>query len=165
MTGSATKIAGSVTVAATAAVVTDPVWGKTLDIHGTDLADHITVNQNMENGVKVYKVHADSWATDRTYPAAGVNIIRIHLCDGDDEATISSGVDVGSIIFGEGGNDHLNAGNSASIVMGGDGDDMLIGGNSNDILIGGSGPTASWVMPTMTSSSPARPRMTPTTRP
>src|SRR6185369_14351867 len=58
--GSVTTTVGSVTVAATAAIVIDPVWGKTLDIHGTDLADHITVNQNMENGVLVYKVHADS---------------------------------------------------------------------------------------------------------
>ncbi|MFO0925218.1 MAG: hypothetical protein U0905_22380 [Pirellulales bacterium] len=54
-------------------------------------------------------------------------------------ATISSGVNIGAILFGEGGNDHLNAGKIASIVLGGDGDDMLIGGNGNDILIGGRG--------------------------
>jgi len=126
-------------VVATAAIITDLVLGMILDIHGTDLADHITVNQNIENGALVYKVHTDSWAIDQTYAAAGVKLIRMHMCAGDDEATISSGVDLGAIIYGEGGNDHLNAGKQATIVVGGDGDDMLIGGNGNDILIGGGG--------------------------
>ncbi len=137
--GSDVEIAGSVTVAATAAIISDPVWGTTLDIHGTDLDDHITVNENMENGVRVYKVHSNSWATPRTYPVAGVNMIRVQLCDGDDHATISSAIDIGAILFGDAGMDHLNAGKKASTLLGGDGDDMLIGGNGNDILIGGLG--------------------------
>lgn len=135
----ASALVGVVAVEATAEVVSDPAWGTVLEIHGTDFDDYITVNQTIENGALVYKVHANSWATDRTYPAAGVNAIRIHLCDGDDVATISSGVDIGSIIFGEAGNDQLNGGKRASIVIGGDGDDTLLGGNGNDILIGGRG--------------------------
>ncbi len=137
--GTTSAVVGVVAVEASAEIVNDPVWGLMLDIHGTDFDDHITVNQNMENGVQVFKVHTNSWATDRTFAAAGVNIVSIHLCEGDDHAVISSGVDVPSILFGDEGNDHLNAGKHSAIVLGGDGDDMLIGGMGNDILIGGEG--------------------------
>ncbi len=126
-------------MAATAEVVSDPVWGTILDIHGTDLNDHITVNENVEGGVRVYKVHANSWPSARTFPVTGVSAIRVKLCDGDDQVTISSGIDIGSLLYGDGGNDQLNAGKKASTLIGGDGDDMLVGGSSNDILIGGRG--------------------------
>jgi Ca2+-binding RTX toxin-like protein len=99
----------------------------------------ITVNQTTLNGVLVYQVQANSWDAPRAFPAAGVGRILIHMCDGDDHATISSGVDVGAVMFGDAGNDHLNAGKVAAIVIGGDGDDMLIGGSGKDVLIGGRG--------------------------
>jgi hypothetical protein len=37
------------------------------------------------------------------------------------------------------GNDHLNAGNTASVMLGGAGDDHISGGSGNDILVGGGG--------------------------
>ena len=152
---SSTVPLGSVTVGATASVTYDPVWGITLDIHGTDLADHITVNQT--GGGSQIKVHSDS-GPDMVFSAGPYTIvsptgpnntfethtgniakIRMHLCDGDDQATISSGVDIGAIIFGEGGNDHINAGKANAIILGGDGDDDLVGGAGIDVLIGGNG--------------------------
>jgi hypothetical protein len=137
--GSMSAVVGVVAVETSAEVVSDPVWGTVLDIHGTDFDDHVTVNQSTENGVLVYKVHANSWDSPRTFPAVGVDRILIHLCDGDDHATVSSGVDVGAVIHGDAGNDHLNGGRVAGIVIGGDGDDHLLGGSGKDIFIGGRG--------------------------
>ena len=146
---------GPVTVGATASVTYDPVWGITLDIRGTNLADVITVNQT--GGGSQIIVHTNS-GPDTVFSAGPYTIvsptgpnhtnephtgniakIRIHLCGGDDHATVSSGVIPGVIIFGEGGNDHINAGKADAIVLGGDGDDDLVGGAGLDLQIGGNG--------------------------
>lgn len=141
-TGAVDALNYPVVIQASAAIVTgDPVWGTVLDMHGTDLRDVITVNQNIENGVLVYKVHANSWLSPQTFAAAGISKIRINLCNGDDQAAISDGIKAPSIVFGGQGNDHINAGKAVgdAILIGGDGNDTLVGGAARDLLIGGNG--------------------------
>ena len=42
-------------------------------------------------------------------------------------------------LYGEAGNDYLNASNGGSLLIGGAGNDLLLGGNGRDVLIGGEG--------------------------
>jgi len=42
-------------------------------------------------------------------------------------------------LYGEVGNDRLNAGNGGSLLIGGDGNDQLLGGGGRDVMIGGKG--------------------------
>ena len=43
------------------------------------------------------------------------------------------------IVFGLGGNDHINGGNGKDCLVGGDGNDTLVGGNGADYIDGGPG--------------------------
>jgi hypothetical protein len=109
-----------------------------LYVIGTSADDHVTVNQQ---GNGLYKVHADFLPDGnfRTVSSAGVTLIHIVLCAGNDHATIAGNIDTPSVIEGDGGDDHLNGGGGSNIILGGSGDDMLTGGSARDILIGGTG--------------------------
>src|SRR6185369_3589711 len=58
---------------------------------------------------------------------------------GDDNVQIAGAVANPVWLYGEAGNDRLNAGNGGSLLIGGEGDDDLTGGNGRDVLIGGEG--------------------------
>ena len=57
------------------------------------------------------------------------------------EAVISSPplITRSAFVFGEGGNDTVNAGASDDILLGGDGNDKLFGGDGRDVMFGGDG--------------------------
>jgi hypothetical protein len=123
----------------TVAIITGAgVHGDQLQIIGTRLDDHVTVNKQ---GTGLFKVHTDFFpeAAFRTFSTAGINKIVIVLCDGDDHATVSGEIETTVLMDGGEGNDDLNGGGGANVVVGGDGDDMLVGGSNRDILIGGRG--------------------------
>ncbi len=133
---SSTVTSSPLTVGATASVIVDPVWGTTLDIYGTDLADNISVSQN--GGGSQITVTTNS-GPNMVFAANGIAMIRLHLCDGNDTATISNSVIPDLIIFGEEGNDDIDDGKSGAIVLGGDGDDILGSKNGTTLFIGGNG--------------------------
>ena len=58
---------------------------------------------------------------------------------GDDNIQVAGAIANVAWLYGESGNDRLNAGNGGSLLIGGDGADQLTGGGGRDILIGGEG--------------------------
>jgi hypothetical protein len=109
-----------------------------LQVIGTSVDDHVTINQQ---GDGTLKVHADFLLTGNfeTFNGADVDKILAYLCEGDDHFTIAGNVDIPAIVHGGGDNDHLNGGGGPAVLLGEDGDDTLIGGQSRNILIGGLG--------------------------
>ena len=128
---------GSVTSTTTAVITGVGVVGNTLFVIGTDLDDHVTINQ----AGSVYRVHANFLATGnfRDIPIAGISRIVVQACGGNDHVTISGGISLPALIDGGTGDDKLNGGNGTNIIIGGDGNDDIKGGNARDILIGGKG--------------------------
>jgi hypothetical protein len=59
--------------------------------------------------------------------------------DGDDNIQIAGAIANVVWLYGDAGNDRLNAGNGGSLLIGGEGDDQLLGGNGRDVMIGGHG--------------------------
>jgi extracellular elastinolytic metalloproteinase len=59
--------------------------------------------------------------------------------DGNDNIQIAGSINLPAWLYGEAGNDRLNAGNGGSLLLGGDGNDELIGGGGRDVMIGGNG--------------------------
>src|SRR5205807_8634418 len=59
--------------------------------------------------------------------------------NGDDNIQIAGAIANPVWLYGDAGNDRLNAGNGGSLLIGGDGDDQLLGGNGRDLMIGGEG--------------------------
>jgi hypothetical protein len=138
--GSTSATVGAVAVEATAKVITDSLGDTILDIHGTDFNDDITVNKSNDPVLgAVYKVHANSWTEPRIFAAAGIDRIRITLCDGDDHATVSGGISIPAIIYGDAGADRINGGGGLNVILGGAGNDTLTGGSRRDVLVGGAG--------------------------
>src|SRR5207248_5196936 len=58
---------------------------------------------------------------------------------GDDNIQIAGAVVNPAWLYGDAGNDRLNAGNGGSLLIGGDGNDQLLGGGGRDVMIGGEG--------------------------
>jgi Ca2+-binding RTX toxin-like protein len=56
---------------------------------------------------------------------------------GDDNIQIAGAVSNPAWLYGDAGNDRLNAGNGGSLEIGGDGNDQLLGGGGRDVMIGG----------------------------
>lgn len=110
-----------------------------LQIIGTNSADHITINQQ---GNGLLKVHADFLQERngfRTYDSSDIDLLFIFLCEGDDHVTVAGNVDISTLIYGGGGDDHINGGGGSNIILGGAGNDRIVGGSGRDILIGGTG--------------------------
>jgi hypothetical protein len=125
-------------VASTLAVITGAgINDGVLQIVGTNHADHVSINKKQG----VLKVHSDFFPEGdfRTFNTAEVELIRIWLSSGDDHASIAGNVDIPAILDGDGGNDHLKAGEGPAVLLGGSGDDELIGGKGRGLLIGGEG--------------------------
>ena len=58
---------------------------------------------------------------------------------GDDNIQVASSISLPAWLYGEAGNDRLNAGNGGGLLIGGDGNDELLGGNGRDVMVGGQG--------------------------
>jgi Ca2+-binding RTX toxin-like protein len=61
---------------------------------------------------------------------------------GNDDVQVDGAVTNSVWLYGEAGDDRLNAGNVAqhgNLLIGGDGNDQLLGGNGRDVMIGGQG--------------------------
>ncbi|MFN0052823.1 MAG: calcium-binding protein, partial [Planctomycetales bacterium] len=61
---------------------------------------------------------------------------------GNDDIQVAAGINLSAWLYGDGGNDRLNAGNASpggNLLFGGDGNDELLGGSGRDIMIGGQG--------------------------
>lgn len=58
---------------------------------------------------------------------------------GDDNIQVAGAVANQAWLYGDSGNDRLNAGNGGSLLMGGDDNDQLVGGGGRDVMIGGNG--------------------------
>src|SRR5262249_29703513 len=59
--------------------------------------------------------------------------------DGNDQIQVAGAVANPVWLYGDAGNDLLNAGNGGSLLIGGTGNDVLQGGGGRDIMIGGEG--------------------------
>jgi len=127
--------ATDITFAVVSGVGLDP--NGVLTVIGTDVADHVEINQTGDGSVRV---HAD-FVSDlfRDFSTADVTEILVILCGGSDHATIAGDVDLPSLIDGGDGDDFSNAGRGPSLQLGGAGDDKLIGGAGRNVLIGGTG--------------------------
>ena len=62
---------------------------------------------------------------------------------GDDDIQVAGAIRQQVWLYGDAGNDRLNAGNGGSLLIGGAGNDQLIGGGGRDVMIGGRAPTDS----------------------
>jgi hypothetical protein len=58
---------------------------------------------------------------------------------GDDNVQVEGSIAQMCWLYGEAGDDRLNAGAGGSLLIGGDGNDQLLGGNGRDVMIGGQG--------------------------
>ena len=58
---------------------------------------------------------------------------------GNDDIQVAGAVANQVWLYGDAGNDRLNAGNGGSLLIGGDGNDHLVGGGGRDLMIGGQG--------------------------
>jgi len=58
---------------------------------------------------------------------------------GDDNIQVAGAICQQTWLYGDAGNDRLNAGNGGSLLIGGEGNDQLLGGNGRDVMIGGEG--------------------------
>jgi Ca2+-binding RTX toxin-like protein len=110
--------------------------GDVLRIVGTDEDDQVHVNQS---GLDL-KVHAD-FAADSPliFSFDDINQLRMYLGAGNDLVSLSSHVQLPTLVHGGVGNDVILGGGGPSVLLGGAGDDTLNGSKINDILIGGDG--------------------------
>lgn len=101
---------------------------------GTDGNDQIYFYPGNRPGDVVARVNGVVVAT--AHPTG--NLIAQGLA-GDDIIQVASGVTRPVWLYGDAGNDRLNAGSGGSLLIGGDGNDELLGGNGRDVMIGGEG--------------------------
>ena len=58
---------------------------------------------------------------------------------GDDNIQIAGAISNPAWLYGDAGNDRLNAGSGGGLLIGGDGNDQRIGGFGRDVMISGAG--------------------------
>jgi Ca2+-binding RTX toxin-like protein len=115
--------------------ITDSCLGGTaLLISGTSANDTIVVElgSNSSN----LKVTLNGVQTTVARPSGRIIVMG---GNGDDNIQIAGGVPNSAWLYGEAGNDRLNAGNGGSLLIGGAGNDQLLGGGGRDVMIGGEG--------------------------
>jgi Ca2+-binding RTX toxin-like protein len=108
--------------------------GTALLITGTPAADHIVVEPGSSSST--LKVTMNGVSSTVTKPTGRIIVTG---GDGDDNIQISGAILNRVWLYGEAGNDRLNAGNGGSLLFGGDGNDDLLGGSGRDVLVGGQG--------------------------
>ena len=122
----------------TAAVVTGVgINNGVLQIVGTNGDDRVSVNRA---GRDTLRVHANFLSNGpfREFVESDIDMIRMHLCDGNDQVfTIDSNADIPTIVNGGDGDDILKGGNGSTVLIGDAGSDLLISGKARTILVGG----------------------------
>ncbi len=121
-------VVGTPTVTATVQGVSDLV------VIGTPANDQILFIPGNTAGEVVAKLNGVIVAS---FSPTG-RIIAYGLA-GNDDIQVVGGVTHQAWLYGDSGNDRLNAGNGGSLLFGGDDNDQLIGGGGRDIMIGGNG--------------------------
>jgi hypothetical protein len=116
-------------------VIPDSCLGGTaLLVTGTSAADQIVVEPGASSSIVQVTVNGvlSFWPT----PSGRIIVIG---GAGDDNIQIAGSIANPVWLYGDAGNDRLNAGNGGSLLIGGDGNDELLGGNGRDAMIGGEG--------------------------
>jgi Ca2+-binding RTX toxin-like protein len=139
--GSATATV-TITVGAAAAggisTIPDTCQGGTaLLIVGTSGNDDIHVSPGPTSST--LKVTINGLTTTQARPSGR---IIVFAGSGDDVVQVAGAIGNSVWLYGEAGNDRLDAGNEASggnLLIGGDGNDDLSGGNGRDVMVGGQG--------------------------
>jgi Ca2+-binding RTX toxin-like protein len=108
--------------------------GTALLITGTALGDSIVVAPGSTAATLVVIFNGVSTIVAR--PSGRIIVIG---GNGDDNIQIAGAIADPAWLYGEAGNDRLNAGNGGSLLIGGAGDDHLLGGGGRDVMIGGEG--------------------------
>jgi VCBS repeat-containing protein len=108
--------------------------GTALLITGTAAADNIIVEPGTSSAT--LKVTQNGVSSVVARPTGRIIVIA---GAGDDNVQIAGAILNPVWLYGEAGNDRLNAGNGGSLILGGDGDDQLTGGSGRDVMIGGQG--------------------------
>jgi Ca2+-binding RTX toxin-like protein len=108
--------------------------GTTLLIKGTSANDTILVEPGTTAGTLSVIFNGVSTVVPR--PSGR---IIISGGDGDDNLQIAGSVGSPAWLYGDSGNDRLNAGAGGSLLIGGAGNDQLLGGSGRDVMVGGSG--------------------------
>ena len=118
-----------------------------LYIIGTNGDDSVTLKERHQGTQLKVRTKFDGGPTENSYfDIADINSIEMHLCDGDDYASMTHGhwwhqhsVDIPATINGGDGNDVLIGGRADDVIDGGDGDDCLHGESGDDTINGGDG--------------------------
>ncbi|OHB74745.1 MAG: hypothetical protein A2W31_18145 [Planctomycetes bacterium RBG_16_64_10] len=108
--------------------------GTALLITGTSGNDTIVVEPGATTST--LKVTFNGVATTQPKPSGRIIVTG---GDGDDNIQIAGAISNMVWLYGDAGNDRLNAGNGGSLLIGGDGNDQLLGGGDRDVMIGGNG--------------------------
>jgi Ca2+-binding RTX toxin-like protein len=126
-----------VTAAAPGSIQTIPdtcLGGTALLITGTAASDTIVVEPGSSSST--LKVTFNGVSTIIAMPSGRIIVTG---GAGDDNIQIAGAVPNPAWLYGDAGNDRLNAGNGGSLEIGGDGNDELLGGSGRDVMVGGEG--------------------------
>jgi Ca2+-binding RTX toxin-like protein len=126
-----------VSAAAAGSILTIPdtcLGGTALLITGTAVNDTIVV----EPGSNAFTLKITFNGVSKIVAKPNGRVI-VSGRTGDDNIQIAGSISNLVWLYGDAGNDRLNAGNGGSLLIGGDGNDQLLGGNGRDIMIGGEG--------------------------
>jgi len=138
--GTASATVTLTVAAAPGGVITIPdicLGGTALLVAGTAGNDDIHVSPGSTGATLLVSVNGIT----TTQARPGGRII-VFAGGGDDNVQVAGGISNSVWLYGEGGNDRLDAGNDAphgNLLIGGDGNDDLLGGNGRDVMIGGQG--------------------------
>src|SRR5262249_5048889 len=105
----------------------------TLVIGGTESSDTINIHPGSGSSIQV-TLNGSSIG-----PFSPVRRIIAYGQAGDDNIQVAGAIRQQVWLYGDAGNDRLNAGNGGSLLSGGDGNDELLGGSGRDVMIGGEG--------------------------
>jgi autotransporter-associated beta strand protein len=126
-----------VSAAAPGSILTIPdscLGGTALLVTGTSANDTIVVEPGSNSST--LKVTFNGVSTTIAKPSGRIIVTG---GNGDDNIQIAGAIANPVWLYGDAGNDRLNAGNGGSLLIGGDGNDQLLGGGGRDVMIGGEG--------------------------
>jgi Ca2+-binding RTX toxin-like protein len=108
--------------------------GTALLITGTTAGDTIVVEPGSSSSTLTVKLNGVTRTVAR--PSGRIIIVG---GDGNDDIQIAGSISNPAWLYGDAGDDKLNAGGGNSLMIGGDGSDQLTGGSGRDVIIGGKG--------------------------
>jgi hypothetical protein len=126
-----------VTAPASGSIQTIPdtcLGGTALLITGTAASDTIIVEPGSSSST--LKVTFNGVSTIVAMPSGRIIVTG---GAGDDNIQIAGAVPNSAWLYGDDGDDRLNAGNGGSLEIGGEGNDQLLGGGGRDVMVGGDG--------------------------